>query len=184
MSRHEDDAWQGSRPALRQFAVECATIHVRESEIADDDVVGAPLEKAKRLRGAARGHDLVVVRPEHHGHGVPDHFVVLYHEDPAPPPDPAHRGRAKVVKNKVAAPFKVVEFDMINNEGISPISEILNLGEKYDIIKKSGSTYSYGDTKLGVGYEKARIYLKENPKTIDEISQKIKEAMKVAAAAS
>ena len=95
-----------------------------------------------------------------------------------------NRGRAKVVKNKVAAPFKVVEFDMINNEGISPISEILNLGEKYNIIKKSGSTYSYGDTKLGVGYEKARIYLKENPKTIDEISQKIKEAMKVAAAAS
>ncbi|MDO8555001.1 MAG: recombinase RecA [bacterium] len=95
-----------------------------------------------------------------------------------------NRGRAKVVKNKVAAPFKVVEFDMINNEGISPISEILNLGEKYDIIKKSGSTYSYGDAKLGVGYEKARIYLKENPETIDDISQKIKEAMKAAAAVS
>lgn len=95
-----------------------------------------------------------------------------------------NRGRAKVVKNKVAAPFKVVEFDMINNEGISPISEILNLGEKYNIIKKSGSTYSYGDTKLGVGYEKARTSLKEDIKLTDEISQKIKEAMMAAATAN
>lgn len=89
------------------------------------------------------------------------------------------RVRAKVVKNKVAAPFKVAEFDLIYNEGISHASEILNLGEKYEIIKKSGASYSYGEEKLGVGYDKARIYLKENSKLTSEIAKKIKEAMKV-----
>jgi len=86
------------------------------------------------------------------------------------------RVRAKVVKNKVAAPFRMAEFDLIYNEGISKEGEILNLGEKYGIIKKSGASYSFGNMKLGVGYEKARLFLKENTKTTQEIIKKIKEA--------
>jgi recombination protein RecA len=90
------------------------------------------------------------------------------------------RVRAKVVKNKVAAPFKKAEFDIIYNEGISKASEILNLGEKYKIVKKAGASYSSGSTKLGVGYEKARTFLKENPKIAQELTKKIKEEMKKA----
>ncbi|MBU1178932.1 recombinase RecA [Patescibacteria group bacterium] len=86
------------------------------------------------------------------------------------------RVRAKVVKNKVAAPFRMAEFDLIYNEGISKEGEILNLGEKYGIIKKSGASYSFGNMKLGVGHEKARLFLKENTKTTQEIIKKIKEA--------
>ncbi|MCF7835560.1 MAG: recombinase RecA [Candidatus Marinimicrobia bacterium] len=85
-----------------------------------------------------------------------------------------NRTRAKVVKNKAAAPFRVAEFDLIYNEGISSTGEILMLGEKYGIIKKSGASYSYGDIKLGVGYEKARIFLKENPKVKQELKKKIR----------
>ncbi|MFH1979191.1 MAG: recombinase RecA [Patescibacteria group bacterium] len=87
------------------------------------------------------------------------------------------RVRAKVVKNKTAAPFKVAEFDLIYNEGISMASEILNLGEKYGIIKKAGASYSYGSTKLGVGYEKARTFFKENPDVAKELAKKIKESL-------
>jgi recombination protein RecA len=87
-----------------------------------------------------------------------------------------NRVRAKVVKNKVAAPFKVAEFDLISNEGISLAGDVLNLGEKHGIIKKSGVTYSYESTKLGSGYEKAKQFLKENPKLLDEIVKKIKHA--------
>jgi len=89
-----------------------------------------------------------------------------------------NRTRAKVVKNKTAAPFRVAEFDLIYNEGISQASEILNLGEKYKIIKKSGATYAYDNVKLGVGYEKARTFLKENPAIAKEIIKKIKEELK------
>jgi len=89
-----------------------------------------------------------------------------------------NRVRAKVVKNKVAAPFKKAEFDIIYNEGISRSSEILNLGEKYEVIKKSGASYSFGELKLGVGYEKARAFLKENPKIANQITKEIKTAMK------
>jgi recombination protein RecA len=88
------------------------------------------------------------------------------------------RIRAKVVKNKVAAPFKVAEFDIIYNEGISFPAEVLNLGEKYKIIQKTGATYFYDKTKLGAGYEKARNFLKENPKIRQEIIRKIKEEAK------
>lgn len=87
------------------------------------------------------------------------------------------RIRAKVVKNKVAAPFKTAEFDIIYNEGISFASDVLNLGEKYEIIKKAGASYSYGDVKLGVGYDKARVFVKENPKLAHEIAKKIRDAM-------
>jgi recombination protein RecA len=86
-----------------------------------------------------------------------------------------NRVKAKVVKNKVAAPFRVAEFDLLYNEGISKTAEILNLGEKYAVIKKAGASYSFGDTKLGVGYEKARLFLKENPKIAKEITVRIRE---------
>jgi recombination protein RecA len=73
------------------------------------------------------------------------------------------RVRVKVVKNKVAAPFKQTEFDLMYNEGISQEGEIIALGEKYEIIQKSGSSYSLGETKLGRGYDATRQFLKENP---------------------
>ena len=89
-----------------------------------------------------------------------------------------NRVKAKIVKNKVAPPFKTAEFDIIYNEGISYTGDILNLGEKYGIIKKSGASYSYEKTSLGRGYDAARQFLKENPKTTQEIVKKIKEAVK------
>jgi len=87
------------------------------------------------------------------------------------------RVRVKVVKNKVAAPFKLAEFDVLYNEGISPEGEIIALGEKSGIISKSGSSYSYGEVKLGRGYDAARTFLKENQKLRTEILQKIKTAL-------
>lgn len=88
------------------------------------------------------------------------------------------RIRVKVVKNKVAAPFRQAEFDLLYNEGISPEGELLALGEKYNIIHKSGASYSYGtgksEIKLGRGYDSARQYLRENPKVKDEILEKVK----------
>jgi recombination protein RecA len=89
-----------------------------------------------------------------------------------------NRVRAKIVKNKVAPPFKTAEFDIIYNEGISYTGDILNLGEKYCIIKKTGSSYSFGETSLGRGYDSARQFLKENHKISQEIVKKIKEAVK------
>ena len=89
-----------------------------------------------------------------------------------------NRHKAKVVKNKVAAPFKTAEFDIFYNEGISYDADVLNLGMKYDIIKKSGASLSFESFKLGQGFDNAKTYLKENPKVRDEIMKKIKEAMK------
>ncbi len=92
------------------------------------------------------------------------------------------RHRVKIVKNKVAPPFKVTEFDLIYNEGISQEGEILALGEKYKIIQKRKATYWYVDgdkeEKMGVGYDKTRNWLKENPKFKNEILKKIREEMK------
>ena len=88
------------------------------------------------------------------------------------------RTRVKVVKNKVAAPFRKAEFDIIYGEGISKEGEMLTLGEKYDIISKSGSSYSYGDVKLGRGYDAARNFLKENKKESNEIIKAIKKELK------
>ena len=87
-----------------------------------------------------------------------------------------NRVKAKVVKNKVAAPFKIAEFDILYNEGISPEGELIVLGEKLGIIGKSGSSYSYKDEKLGRGYDSARIYLKENKKVAADIIKDIKDA--------
>lgn len=89
-----------------------------------------------------------------------------------------NRVKVKIVKNKVAAPFKTAEFDIIYNEGISYTGDILNLGEKYEIIKKSGASYSYGGTSLGRGYDNAKTFLAENPKITHELEKKIKEAVK------
>jgi recombination protein RecA len=89
-----------------------------------------------------------------------------------------NRTKAKIVKNKVAPPFKTAEFDIIYNEGISYTGEILIMGEKYGIIKKSGSSYSFEKNPLGRGYDAARNFLSENPKITQEIVKKIKESAK------
>lgn len=96
------------------------------------------------------------------------------------------RHRVKVVKNKVAAPFRTTEFDLIYGEGISREGELLALGEKYKMITKSGASYSYtppgGDDsaveKLGRGYDAARTYLRENKKIANDILKNIKKALK------
>jgi recombination protein RecA len=88
------------------------------------------------------------------------------------------RVRVKVVKNKVAAPFKQTEFDLMYNEGISKEGEIIALGEKMGIVSKSGTSYSFGDTKLGRGYDATRQFLKENPKISNEILKVIREKLK------
>jgi recombination protein RecA len=88
------------------------------------------------------------------------------------------RVRVKVVKNKVAAPFKLAEFDLMYNEGISKEGEIIALGEKFGIISKSGSSYAYGDVKLGRGYDATRTFLREDKKTSNEIEKLIRQKMK------
>ncbi len=84
------------------------------------------------------------------------------------------RTRVKIVKNKFAPPFKTVEFPIIFGEGISNLDILLDLGAQHDIIKKSGSWFSYGDMRLGQGADKTKIYLKENPALAEEISEKLK----------
>jgi len=88
-----------------------------------------------------------------------------------------NKTRVKVVKNKVAPPFKQAEFDIMFGEGISKEGELCDYGVKLDIIDKSGSWFSYGDQKLGQGKENVRDLLKENTKLKDEIEKKIKEAL-------
>ncbi|MEK7192979.1 MAG: recombinase RecA [Patescibacteria group bacterium] len=95
-----------------------------------------------------------------------------------------NRTRIKIVKNKVAAPFRTAEFDIIYNEGISPEGEIIALGEKQGIISKvGGSSYSYGEIKLGRGYDATRTFLKENKNIKEEILGKIKESLEKEGAA-
>ncbi len=88
------------------------------------------------------------------------------------------RTRVKVVKNKVAAPFKQTEFDLMYNEGISREGEMIALGEKYGMIVKSGSTYKYNGEKLAVGYDATRQFLRENKKVSGEILKEIKTKLK------
>jgi recombination protein RecA len=85
------------------------------------------------------------------------------------------RVRVKVVKNKVAAPFKVAEFDLVFPDGISKEGELLALGEKYNIIEKSGASYKYGSTQLGRGYDAARTFLKENKDVTKTLLKEIRE---------
>lgn len=89
-----------------------------------------------------------------------------------------NRVKAKVVKNKVAPPFQVAEFDIMYNEGISMEGDLIDTGVKFDVVKKAGSWYQFGDEKLGQGREAAKKFLKENPKTTKEIHKLIKEKIK------
>lgn len=84
------------------------------------------------------------------------------------------RHRVKVVKNKVAAPFKTTEFDLLYNEGISREGELLALGEKFGIIEKSGASYKFGDTQLGRGYDASRTFLHDNKDISKELLKQIK----------
>lgn len=88
------------------------------------------------------------------------------------------RVRVKVVKNKVGPPFKQTEFDLMYNEGISREGELIALGEKYQLVSKTGSTYRMGSEKLAVGYDATRTYLKENPKIASDLLKQIKEKLK------
>lgn len=90
-----------------------------------------------------------------------------------------NRVRVKIVKNKVAPPFRKAEFDIIFGEGISLTGETIDLGVEHNIIKKSGSWFSYGDTKLGQGREAVRTLLMDNPELADELQVKIREAMNI-----
>ncbi|RKZ64380.1 MAG: DNA recombination/repair protein RecA, partial [Candidatus Parabeggiatoa sp. nov. 3] len=85
--------------------------------------------------------------------------------------------RVKVVKNKVAPPFKEVVFDIIYGEGISRESELIDLGTKNDIIEKAGAWYSYNGNKIGQGKENVRVYLKDNPETAKIIEQQIRDKL-------
>jgi len=83
------------------------------------------------------------------------------------------RTKVKVVKNKVAPPFRVAEFDILYGEGVSKMGEIIDLGTQYEVIQKSGSWFSYDGTKLGQGREGVKAILKDNPELAEEIEQKI-----------
>ncbi len=88
-----------------------------------------------------------------------------------------NRTRAKVIKNKVAPPFRQAEFDIMFGEGISKEGELIDYGVKLEIVDKSGAWFSYGASKIGQGKENAKVFLKENPDIAQEIEEKIKEAM-------
>ncbi|MEY2629182.1 MAG: Protein RecA [Bacteroidota bacterium] len=89
-----------------------------------------------------------------------------------------NRTKVKVVKNKVAPPFKTAEFDIMYGEGVSKTGEILDLAVEFEIIKKAGSWFSYGDTKLGQGRDAVKALIKDNPELADELELKIKELIK------
>ncbi|MBP8960415.1 MAG: recombinase RecA [Bacteroidales bacterium] len=89
-----------------------------------------------------------------------------------------NRTRVKVVKNKLAPPFKKADFDILYGEGISQLGEIVDLGVDFDIIKKSGSWFSYGETKLGQGRDAVKQVIKDNPELYEELKAKITEALK------
>jgi len=89
-----------------------------------------------------------------------------------------NKTRVKIVKNKVAPPFRQTEFDIMYGEGISKVGEVIDLGVEYEIIKKSGSWFSYGDTKLGQGRDAVKNLLQDNPELQEELDAKIREAIK------
>ena len=89
-----------------------------------------------------------------------------------------NRTKVKVVKNKVAPPFKTAEFDIMYGEGVSKTGEILDLAVEFEVIKKAGSWFSYGETKLGQGRDAVKTLIKDNPELADELEQKIKELIK------
>jgi recombination protein RecA len=89
-----------------------------------------------------------------------------------------NRTRVKIVKNKVAPPFRTAEFDIMYGEGVSKVGEILDLAVEFEIVKKSGSWFSYGETKLGQGRDAVKALIKDNPELMDELEIKIKEYLK------
>jgi recombination protein RecA len=89
-----------------------------------------------------------------------------------------NRTKVKIVKNKVAPPFKIAEFDIMYGEGVSKTGEVLDLAVEFEIIKKSGSWFSYGETKLGQGRDAVKSLIKDNPELADELEVKIKERIK------
>lgn len=90
-----------------------------------------------------------------------------------------NRTKVKVVKNKVAPPFRTAEFDIMYGEGVSKLGEIIDLGVDYEIVKKSGSWFSYEDTKLGQGRDAVKTLLQDNPELAEEIEHKIYEALRL-----
>ena len=84
-----------------------------------------------------------------------------------------NRARVKVVKNKVAPPFREAEFDIMFNKGISRSGDVLDLAVKYDVVDKSGAWFAYNDAKIGQGREASKAYLEENPKVLEEIAKKV-----------
>jgi recombination protein RecA len=87
------------------------------------------------------------------------------------------RSKVKVVKNKVAAPFRQAEFDIDYGEGISRMGELVDLGVEHKLVVKSGAWYSYGDLRVGQGRDNAKQFLRDNPDLADEIEMKIREKM-------
>jgi recombination protein RecA len=85
--------------------------------------------------------------------------------------------KVKVVKNKVAAPFKEAEFDILYNEGISREGELLDLATERNLVQKSGTWFSYGEERIGQGRENARLWLKEHPDAVAELEVKLREAL-------
>ena len=86
-----------------------------------------------------------------------------------------NKTKIKIVKNKVAPPFRTAEVDIMYGEGISKEGEIVDIGSELDIVEKSGSWYSYNDERVGQGRENAKLFLKENPDIRQEIAKKIRE---------
>lgn len=89
-----------------------------------------------------------------------------------------NRTKVKIVKNKVAPPFRTCEFDIMYGEGVSKVGEVLDLAVDFEVIKKSGSWFSYGETKLGQGRDSVKQLIKDNPELMDELEAKIKALLK------
>jgi recombination protein RecA len=92
-----------------------------------------------------------------------------------------NKTRVKVVKNKVAPPFRLAEFDIMYGKGVSKVGEILDVAVEHEIVKKSGSWFSYEDTKLGQGRDAVKQMIKDNPELMDELEAKIKVVLKAEA---
>ena len=89
-----------------------------------------------------------------------------------------NRTKVKIVKNKIAAPFRIAEFDIMYNEGISKTGDVLDLAAEHEVVGKSGAFYKYNDQNIGQGRENAKKYLKENPGILDEIDKKVRAKIK------
>jgi len=89
-----------------------------------------------------------------------------------------NRTKVKIVKNKIAPPFRLAEFDIMYNEGISKTGDILDLAAQYGVVEKSGAFYKYGGETIGQGRDKTKTFLKDNPEIMSEIDNKVREAVK------